>query len=125
MFEPSTSDEPERDRGKVELDEATRTLRVDGCSIPLTPTQFSIVAHLVRVSPRWVTAREIIERVLGTHHQRDTALIRVHVFAIRQRLGSAARYLEADQRYWRGYRFTMCEAAPTSVTRPCRRSTRR
>ena len=105
MSEPHTSAPSSHGVSVVGLDEATSTLSVDGRSIPLTPTQFSIVAYLVRRPARWVRAGEIIEHVLHTNHEPDTAVIRVHVYAIRRRLGDAARYLEGDRHYWRGYRW--------------------
>ena len=96
---------------EVELDAATSTFHVEGRAVLLTPTQFSIVAYLVRRSAHWVTAAEIIEHVLHTHHEPDTALVRVHVHAIRRRLGGAARYLEGDRRFWRGYRWSTSQTA--------------
>jgi DNA-binding response OmpR family regulator len=91
---------------EVDLEASTSTLYLDGRAILLTPTQFLIVAYLVGRSAHWVTAAEIIEHVLHTHHEPDTALIRVHVHAIRRRLGGAASYLQGDRRFWRGYRWS-------------------
>lgn len=95
-----------RHSADVELDPSRSAVCVDGRAIGLTPTQFSIVAYLVGRSAHWVTAAEIIEHVLHTHHEPDTALIRVHVHAIRRRLGGAACYLQGDRRFWRGYRWS-------------------
>lgn len=89
----------------VFLDTERGILSLGGIPVILTRTQFYILAYLVTHSERWITAAELIEQVLGTHHEPDTALIRVHIHNIRRRLGGAARYLLADRRYWRGYRW--------------------
>jgi hypothetical protein len=78
---------------------------VDGVRVALTRTQFSIFCYFHENSGRWVTPNELIRHVLGTHHQPDTSLVRVHVHAIRRRLGQGAVWLESDPRRVRGYRW--------------------
>jgi DNA-binding response OmpR family regulator len=95
----------------VALDEARRALMLNDHTVVLTRTQFCILAYLISRPHRWITAAELIQEVLGTHHEPDTALIRVHVHNIRRRLGEAARYLLADRRCWRGYRWCTTEEA--------------
>jgi len=92
-------------RPDVVLDARELVLRVEGRAIGLTRTQFSILSYLVENSGRWVTTSELIRQVLGTHHQPDTSLVRVHVHAIRRRLGGRATWLESDRRRARGYRW--------------------
>lgn len=92
-------------RPDVHLDSTDLVLRMEGAEIGLTRTQFSILAYLVENAGRWVTTRELIRQVLGTHHQPDTSLVRVHVHAIRRRLGERAFWLESDRRRARGYRW--------------------
>lgn len=84
---------------------------VDGERVALTRTQFSIFSYFYENSGRWVTPNELIRHVLGTHHQPDTSLVRVHVHAIRRRLGQGAMWLESDPRRVRGYRW--CGASVT------------
>jgi DNA-binding response OmpR family regulator len=78
---------------------------VDGARVALTRTQFSIFTYFFENAGRWVTPNEWIRHVLGTHHQPDTSLVRVHVHAIRRRLGQGAVWLESDPRRVRGYRW--------------------
>jgi DNA-binding response OmpR family regulator len=84
---------------------------VDGARVTFTRTQFSIFSYFYENSGRWVTPNELIRHVLGTHHQPDTSLVRVHVHAIRRRLGQGAIWLESDPRRVRGYRW--CGASLT------------
>lgn len=89
-------------------------LLIDGERIVLTRTQFSIFSYFHENIGHWVTPHDLIRRVLGTHHQPDTSLVRVHVHAIRRRLGRAAVWLESDPRRVRGYRW----GAPREIQVP-------
>lgn len=89
----------------VVLDAATATVKIRDRVVELTRTQFSIFSYLFATAGHWVTASELIHEVLGTHHLPDTSLIRVHVHAIRRRLGPEAEALESDRRRARGYRW--------------------
>jgi hypothetical protein len=96
--------EPSAQLGVV-LDAETATVRIRDRVVELTRTQFSIFSYLFATAGHWVTASELIHEVLGTHHLPDTSLIRVHVHAIRRRLGPEAEALESDRRRARGYRW--------------------
>jgi DNA-binding winged helix-turn-helix (wHTH) protein len=99
----------------VVLDAETATLRIRDRVVELTRTQFSIFSYLFASAGHWVTASELIHEVLGTHHLPDTSLIRVHVHAIRRRLGPEAEALESDRRRARGYRWRgLIEHRPAS-----------
>lgn len=118
---PMASDEPVESatrpavRGDATLDVSLNAedlvLRIGATSVGLTRTQFSILAYLIENEGRWVTTSELIRQVLGTHHQPDTSLVRVHVHAIRRRLGPCAAWLESDRRRARGYRWRRAEPA--------------
>lgn len=88
---------------------------VDGARVALTRTQFSIFSYFYENAGRWVTPNELIRHVLGTHHQPDTSLVRVHVHAIRRRLGQGAVWLESDPRRVRGYRWNGPGLVPSEV----------
>lgn len=99
------------DAPQVEVDANELLVRIQGEPVGLTRTQFSILAYLIQHSGRWVTTSELIREVLGTHHQPDTSLVRVHVHAIRRRLGGRAAWVESDRRRARGYRWRPFDAA--------------
>ena len=98
----------------VELLPEEFVLVIEGERVVLTRTQYSIFAYFYENIGHWVTPQDLIRQVLGTHHQPDTTLVRVHVHAIRRRLGRAAVWLESDPRRIRGYRW----GAPRDVIAP-------
>lgn len=112
-----TRREPE---AEVVLDPTGLNVRLDGAVVSLTRTQFSILAYLIQNEGRWVTAGELIRQVLGTHHQPDTSLVRVHVHAIRRRLGTRSAWLESDRRRARGYRWRQAAANREEGEEPAR-----
>jgi hypothetical protein len=108
LDEPAHSESRPVHRGNaflVVLDPNELVLRIEGKAVTLTRTQFSILSYLIQNEGRWVTTGELIREVLGTHHQPDTSLVRVHVHAIRRRLGVRSPWLESDRRRARGYRW--------------------
>lgn len=107
---------------QVELDANELVVRIGGDTVGLTRTQFSILAYLVQHCGRWVTTSELIREVLGTHHQPDTSLVRVHVHAIRRRLGTRAAWVESDRRRARGYRWRPFDAASEDEQEQTRQS---
>jgi hypothetical protein len=120
LDEPAHSEARPVHRGNtflVVLDPNELVLRIEGKAVTLTRTQFSILSYLISNEGRWVTTGELIREVLGTHHQPDTSLVRVHVHAIRRRLGVRAPWLESDRRRARGYRWRQfaleCDVEPT------------
>jgi DNA-binding response OmpR family regulator len=89
---------------------------VAGARVALTRTQFSIFSYFYENRGRWVTPNELIRHVLGTHHQPDTSLVRVHIHAIRRRLGQGAIWLESDPQRVRGYRWGGPSLAQSEVS---------
>ena len=58
----------------------------DGAEVRLTPTEWSIVAHLVRHPERLVTYRQLITEVWESTYDPDPNLLRVHMAHIRRKL---------------------------------------
>lgn len=71
--------------------------------LPLSKTELAVLRCLVMHEPRWLTSGAIIAATLGTAHTTDTSLIRVHVHAIRKKLGPLGKHVQS--RRGRGYRF--------------------
>jgi DNA-binding response OmpR family regulator len=119
----SDSDDPQPPSGEryqspnVVLLPSDLLVLVDDVLIELTRTQFLIFSYFLQNAGRWITTHELIEHVLGTHHQPDTSLVRVHVHAIRRRLGRRASWLESDPRRVRGYRWRGCGIEQSGGTR--------
>jgi DNA-binding response OmpR family regulator len=94
-----------RASGTLSVSYDEKVIRINGDSVRLTRTEFRLLAHLVERPFGWVTASELIRDVLGTHHRPDTPLVRVHVHAVRRKLGQHATWLESDPHRLRGYRW--------------------
>jgi DNA-binding response OmpR family regulator len=89
----------------VLLDASDLAIDVAGARTRLTKTQFRLLQHLSSKRGHWVTASELVKQVLGTHHENEAALVRVHIHAIRRALGPLACLVETDPGRARGYRF--------------------
>lgn len=89
----------------VQLDASDLAIEVMGTRTRLTRTQFRLVQHLSAKSGHWVTPSELVKEALGTHHANESALVRVHIHAIRRALGPLGSLIETDPARARGYRF--------------------
>ncbi len=73
--------------GDVELDTATRTLRLSGREIDVTAVEFSLLEELLRLSGRVVTRRDLSRKILGRDLSPYDRSIDVHVSSLRRKLG--------------------------------------
>lgn len=84
-------------KGTVEIDTDARVVRVDGSTVPLTPTEWRILEQLV-ANVGWVVPRErLAARVWGRDEPGDLDALRVFVRRLRGKLGDdagAPRYIE-------------------------------
>ena len=74
----------ERDGVVVDL-EARRVTR-DGATVHLTPTEFALLARLVRGAGRIVTHRQLLADVWGAEHVDDTHYLRLYMGQLRAKL---------------------------------------
>ena len=73
--------------GGLTIDLPAREVELDGRSVPLTRTEFDVLAALAR-SPQVVfTRRSLIQTVWGENWVGDEHLVDVHVLHLRQKLG--------------------------------------
>lgn len=100
----------------LEIDAARRVLRFDHRVVRLTRTEYRLFAHLVSRPEAWVATAELIRDVLGTHHRPDTPIVRVHVHALRRKLGACSVWLESDPHRTLGYRWV--GPVPKTFSRP-------
>lgn len=88
------------------LDLAQRRALVNGVEVRLTPTEWSIVEHLVRHTGRLVTQKDLLEHVWGAVEAPDTSHLRVHLRHVRRKLEptpSRPRFFRTEPGI--GYRF--------------------
>ena len=82
-----------RSRG-VLIDARSGRVEVQGRTIPLTPTEFRVLAALAAEKGRVVRRRDLIERLRGPGARQSERAVDAHVKSIRRKLGAARAILE-------------------------------
>ena len=96
----------ERDGLVIDLD--ARRVERDGETVHLTPTEFELLAGLVRAGGRIVTHRQLLADVWGLEHLDDTHYLRLYMGQLRAKLerqSSEPRFLLTEIGV--GYRFAI------------------
>ncbi len=71
----------------LEIDEARRTVRVDGSPVELTALEFDLLATLARDPGVVIRRQALLDRVWGVEFVADDHLVDVHVANLRRKLG--------------------------------------
>jgi DNA-binding response OmpR family regulator len=87
-------------------------IRVRDVVARVSPKQFEVFVCLAGHRERWVRSDEVIATVSGTHHDRETSLVRVQVHALRKALGAERGCIRCDGH--RSYMLTLA-TAPSSA----------
>jgi len=89
----------------LEIDLARHTVHRDGEEVHLTPTEFSLLAQLVRNRGRLMTHRDLLLSVWGAGYGDDTQVLRAHIANLRRKIEPAQsqQYIRTDPGV--GYRF--------------------
>jgi len=69
---------------RVDLDE--HSVQVSGRNVHLTPTEFTLLATLMKHAGRVMTHRLLLEQVWGRGHAQDTQYLRVYIGQLRHKL---------------------------------------
>ena len=89
----------------IEVDLASRRVRVDGATIILSPREYDLLALMVRHAGRVMTHTQLLTAVWGPAHRDDVQYLRVYVGHLRQKLGPAGpRLIKTEPGV--GYRLT-------------------
>lgn len=72
--------------GDLEIDFGTQTVRKRGEVIPLSPTEFRLLATLAERAGHVVPARALVARVWGTQYADETHYLRLYIRYLRQKL---------------------------------------
>jgi len=88
---------------KIALHLLSHTVSVDGQDVPLTPTEFRILAILMRNEGKVISRPELIDNVWEQKSGNMNRLADTHVNKIRKKLGPFKDYLQT--RYGSGYCF--------------------
>jgi two-component system KDP operon response regulator KdpE len=91
--------------GELEVDLASRTVRLAGEEVHLTPTEFDLLRQLARNRGRLMTHRDLLVAVWGTGYGEDTQVLRAHIANLRRKIEPTEgyRYIRTDPGV--GYRF--------------------
>jgi two-component system response regulator RegX3 len=96
--------------GPLEVDFASRRVRLDGEELQLSRKEFDLLAELIRHAGRVVTREQLMDRVWDENWFGSTKTLDVHVRWLRQKLGddpSQPRYVHTVRGV--GFRFTAPE----------------
>ena len=73
-------------RDGLEIDLAAHNVRLDGAAVHLTPTEFRLLARLVRQAGQVVTHRQLLADVWGREHTEQTHYLRLYMAQLRAKL---------------------------------------
>ncbi len=76
--------------GDLQVDLARRTVIVSGDEVHLTPTEYKLLAVLVRHAGRVLTHRQLLHEVWGSHSTTQTQALRVYVTQLRHKIEADA-----------------------------------
>lgn len=77
------------------VDDSAHTATLNGGALPLTPTEYSILLHLLRRQGRVWTRSQIIEAVHGYESNVTERSVDVQIVGLRRKLGSWAAHIES------------------------------
>ncbi len=80
--------------GAIELDVATRVVRVAGCDVDLTRNEFTLLSLLAARSPRPVTRAELFS-ALGYREDAQSHAVKQTILRLRAKLGLASSQVKA------------------------------
>ena len=102
----ATAAEAPRQVGVVTLDPARRRVQADGVDVPLTSTEFDLLAHLMQRPGRVYTREELLASVWGYAAHAGTRTVDVHVAQVRAKLDEASTLARDVIRTVRGVGYT-------------------
>ncbi|MDQ4488680.1 response regulator [Sinomonas sp. ASV486] len=103
---PRVGEVPRVQTGDLSVDLAARRVLFKGADVRLTPTEWNILALLVRRAGQLVTQREILTQVWGPAYEKETQYLRVYLAQLRRKLEddpAHPRHLHTEAGM--GYRF--------------------
>lgn len=72
--------------GELTLDEDSKTISKNGKSLIFTPTEYRILALLMKKPGRVFTKAQIFEAINGEYYQSDDNSLMVHIYRIREKI---------------------------------------
>jgi two-component system KDP operon response regulator KdpE len=72
--------------GALQIDLATRSVRVHGADVRLTPTEFDLLAYLAANTQRVVAHRELLQAIWGPNYRDEVEYLRVFIGRLRRKI---------------------------------------
>ena len=72
--------------GELLVDTTACTVQKNGVSVPLTPTEYKILAQLIRSPGRIFTKVQLYEAINGSYYESDDNTMMVHISKLREKL---------------------------------------
>ena len=105
---PAEGDVEMFDDGRLAIDLKRRLVQCGGQSVHLTPTEFRLLAHLVRRQGRVVGHDELVRAVWGPNYADETTNLGVYIRYLREKLEATPSTPQYIRTEWGiGYRFTL------------------
>ena len=101
------------DTGGLKIDAASHRVFVNSEEVPLTPTEFRLLAALAGAPDRVLSRQSLLADVWGMQPNLETRTVDTHIKRLRVKLGQAARLIETVRGI--GYRFKIGEDAQLSA----------
>lgn len=73
--------------GNLRIDFAQRRVSLAGAPIGLTPTEYSVLFHLVSARQRVMSQEELLTKVWGPEYREEAQYLKVYVRRLREKLG--------------------------------------
>ena len=73
--------------GDLTLDTAAMQLTQNGCPVPLTPTEYKILAQLMAAPGRIFTKVQLYEGIAGEYFESNDNTMMVHISKLREKIG--------------------------------------
>ncbi len=92
--------------GEITLDMERHTVTLRGEPVPMTPTEFNLLAYLMSNAGKVLPHHSILQHVWGPEYHTETEYLRVYIGRLRQKLEddpAHPRYLHTERGV--GYRF--------------------
>lgn len=79
-------DEPVFRVGSLEVDFASRQVRLSGTKVPLTPIEYDLLRELCRNAGKVLTHRFLLQSVWGEGYEHESHLLQVRISALRRKI---------------------------------------
>ena len=77
--------------GNLEIEQSSRTVRLDAKTLNLTPIEYDLLASLARAAGRVLTRDQLLDAVAGRDYEVFDRSIDVHISSLRRKLGEGPR----------------------------------